>query len=110
MKKIFFIALAVGMVIAAGVVMNLRLNSQNETAGIFLVNHEALSEENSDYNDGSTGGGGGNTGGGGGNTGGGTGCHYVNGYTKFSSQSGGAYDCCMIWRNLAPASDAILCK
>ena len=32
-------------------------------------------------------------------------CHYTNGYTSFKNDRGGAYDCCMIWHDLAPASD-----
>jgi hypothetical protein len=42
MKKFSLIALAAGL-IAAGVGVNLRLNSQNEMQGIMMVNLEALS-------------------------------------------------------------------
>ena len=36
------------------------------------------------------------------NTGGGGNCNYRNGYRAFRSRSGGAYDCCMVWRNNKP--------
>ena len=35
-------------------------------------------------------------------TGGGGNCNYRNGYRAFRSRSGGAYDCCMVWRNNKP--------
>ena len=38
-----------------------------------------------------------------GETGGGSGnCNYRNGYRAFRHRSGGAYDCCMVWRNNKP--------
>ena len=36
------------------------------------------------------------------NTGGGGNCNYRNEYRAFRSRSGGAYDCCMVWRNNKP--------
>lgn len=31
-----------------------------------------------------------------------SGCHYANGYVAFTSDGGGAYDCCNIWVNRHP--------
>ena len=37
-------------------------------------------------------------------------CNYQNGYTKFGSKDGGAYDCCQKWVNNAPDKDAKFCR
>jgi hypothetical protein len=65
---------------------NASLNSQNGLSAIHKANLEALADE------------------------GGTGCHYINGYTSFSTAGGGAYDCCRIWKDNAPAENAIMCQ
>jgi hypothetical protein len=84
MKKKYFIFM-VAVIIAAGVAVNLQLNSQNEVSGIVLANLEALSSEGSD-------------------------CHYNNGYTMFSNDDGSAYDCCMNWVQKLPHKRATKCN
>ncbi len=37
-------------------------------------------------------------------------CHYNNGYTAFKKGSGGAYDCCGIWRDLEPNAKEGKCQ
>ncbi len=84
MKKIF-ISLAV-MAVSAIVIAAVNANSKLDN--LFESNVEALADpEGSVGND----------------------CHYINGYTKFGSRAGGAYDCCAKWISLKPSNNK-MCK
>ena len=47
---------------------------------------------------------------GGGSSGGDGDCNFINGYTRFSTEIGGAYDCCRVWRNRDPHPEARICE
>lgn len=77
MKKIFILIAVSASVIFA-------LNANNKLDGQFESNVEALAQTEGSV---------------------GADCHYINGYTKFGSRSGGAYDCCAKWVNYKPANN-----
>ena len=76
MKKFILIAVSAIVAVSAGIFAY--LNSESKTDDLFSANVEALAEN--EGND----------------------CHYTNGYRAFTKYSGGAYDCCQVWRNYRP--------
>ena len=84
MKKIFIslTVLAVSAIVIAAVNANSKLDN------LFESNVEALADPEGSV---------------------GADCHYINGYTKFGSRAGGAYDCCAKWISLKPSNNK-MCK
>ena len=80
MKKI--IITVSGLILAASLFVGINTyKNSHSVSDLLLANVEALADGES-----------------------GSGCHYVNGYKSFSGRSGGAYDCCGVWRDQRPDS------